>query len=227
SHWEMPSIQAGYEMMHRQDVDRPGHTIIDKSELDMLFRTVEIPPYWRSRLTKIAYMPYTRVDVRRMHDMGVLSDEELVWAYRDVGYDEEHALKMAEFTIRYNQGADKELTRGQILTGFKEKIVTRADALILLQNIDYSEAQAEYFIVLEEYKEAKDYQDDLITNVKERYQNNFINDFEARAKLNALNLPAVQVNVLMDKWQLKRMVDVKLPSKTDLDKFLLNKIINI
>jgi len=156
-----------------------------------------------------------------------LTDEELVWSYKDLGYDEEHAIKMKDFTIRYNQGADKELTRGQIMTGFKEKIITRADALTLLQDLDYSQAQAEYFIVLEEYKEAKNYQDDIIDNIKTRYQNNFINDFDAKSKLNALNLPATQVNLLMDKWQLKRMIDVKLPSKTDLDKFLLNKIINL
>ncbi|GAI72398.1 unnamed protein product, partial [marine sediment metagenome] len=71
AHWETPSIQAGYEMLHREDPERPGQSIIDEEELDMLYRTVEIPPYWRSRLTKIAYLPYTRVDVRRMHDMGV------------------------------------------------------------------------------------------------------------------------------------------------------------
>jgi len=227
AHWEMPSIQAGYDMLHRQDVDRPGQTIINLSELDMLFKTVEIPPYWRDKLTKIAYLPYTRVDVRRMHDMGVLTDEELVWSYKDLGYDEEHAIKMKDFTIRYNQGADKELTRGQIMTGFKEKIITRSDTLTLLQDLDYSQAQAEYFIVLEEYKEAKNYQDDVIDNIKTRYQNNFLNDFDAKSKLNALNLPATQVNLLMDKWQLKRMIDVKLPSKTDLDKFMLNKIINL
>ena len=83
AHWDQPSIQQGYEMLHRQDVNNPGNTIINMEELDMLFRIVEIPPFWRERLTKIAYQPYTRVDVRRMHAVGVVSDEELIWAYRD------------------------------------------------------------------------------------------------------------------------------------------------
>lgn len=227
AHWETPSIQAGYEMLHREDPDRPGQSIIDESELDMLYRTVEIPPYWRSRLTKIAYQPYTRVDVRRMHDMGVLNDAQLIQSYKDLGYDQEHAEKMAEFTVRYNQGADKELTRGQILTGYKEKILIRQDAMTLLTDLDYSEAQAEYYLLTEDYKEAKDLQDDLLTNIKDRFQNNFADEFETRSRLNSLNLTGERIAILMDKWKIKKLIDVKLPSKSDLDKFLAAKIITL
>ncbi|GAH80833.1 unnamed protein product, partial [marine sediment metagenome] len=91
AHWEPPSIQAGYEMLHRG--------VIDARELFDLYRTVEIPPFWRDKLTKIAYNPFTRVDVRRMHKAGVLSEAELLRAYMDVGYDAEKAGKMTEFTI--------------------------------------------------------------------------------------------------------------------------------
>ena len=54
-----------------------------------------------------------------------------------------------------------------------------------------------------------------------------MNEFECRAKLNQLNLPAEQTAILMDKWKLKKMIDVKLPSKTDLDKFIKNGIITV
>lgn len=218
AHWEQPSIEMGFEMLHRG--------IIDYDTLDMLFRTVEIPPFWREKLTKIAFNPFTRVDARRMHDLGVLKDHELVKVYMDQGYDEWHAERMADFTIRYNRQHEKELTKAQIITGYKEKLMTKNDALDLLMQLDYKEAQAEYLLLLEDYKEAKDLQDDLIDNIKDRYQNNLFTDFEARAKLNELNLPAVQVDVLMDKWKIKRFEDRKLPSKSDLDKMVKARIIN-
>ena len=227
AHWETPSIQMGFEMFHREDPDRPGQSIIDESELDMLYRTVEIPPYWRSRITKIAYQPYTRVDVRRMHDMGVLTDAQLIQSYKDLGYDQEHAEKMGEFTVKYNQGAAKELTRGQIVGGYKDKILTRADALTLITDLGYTEAQAEYFILTEDYNEAKDLQDEMLTNIKDRFQNNLADEFTTRSQLNSLNLTGDRIAVLMDKWKIKKMIDVKVPSKTDLDKFLLNKIITL
>lgn len=218
AHWDQPSIQAGYEMLHRE--------VIGLEALNMLFKTVEIPPFWRDKLIKIAYQPYTRVDVRRMHDMGVLDDEALIKSYKDLGYDEEHALKMAQFTVRYNRQGDKELSMSQVLKGYKENLIDKEDAKDLLIQLEYTEAQADYFIVFEDYKEAKEYQDDIITNIKERYQNNLIDDFDAQSRLNALNLPAKQVSLLMDRWQIQRFEDRKLPSKTDLDKFLKNKIIN-
>jgi len=218
AHWDQPSIQAGYEMLHRD--------VIGLEALNMLFKTVEIPPFWRDKLIKIAYQPYTRVDVRRMHDMGVLDDDELIRSYMDLGYDEEHALKMAQFTVRYNRQGDKELSMSQVLKGYRENLIEKDDAKDLLMQLEYTEAQTDYFIILEDYKEEKEYQDDLIANIKDRYQNNLIDDFDAQSRLNQLNLPAKQVTVLMDKWQIQRFEDRKLPSKTDLDKFLRFKVIN-
>jgi len=59
-------------------------------------------------LEKIIYEPYTRVDARRMWALGVISDEELERNYRDLGYDEEHARKMALWTKVYERLPDLE-----------------------------------------------------------------------------------------------------------------------
>jgi hypothetical protein len=227
AHWETPSIGQGFEMLHREDVDRPGQSIISLDELDMLYRTVEIPPYWRDRLTKIAYAPYTRVDVRRMHDMGVLTDRELIQSYKDLGYDQVHAEKMADFTIRYNRQGDKELTKSQILAGYKEKVFSKEEAKQFLIDIEYPDALTDYLILMEDYKEAKDLQDDILSNIKDRYQNNLADEFTTRSRLNGLNLTGERIALLMDKWKIKKMIDVKVPSKSDLDKFLVAKIIDL
>jgi len=219
AHWEQPPIGQGFEMLHRG--------VIGMEELDMLYRTVEIPPYWRDKLTAIAYMPYTRVDVRRMHDMGVLTDEELIKSYMDLGYDHEHAVKMSEFTKRYNQGAEKELTKSNIIQGYKDKLFSRTDAIELLAGIDYNADLAEYYLVTEDYKEAKDLQDDLIDNIRDRYQNNLIDFIEARRLLDNLNLPAVKRQSLLDKWEINVFKNRKLPSRGDLSKMLLQGIITV
>lgn len=227
AHWETPSIQAGYDMLHREDPDRPGESIISLDELDMLYRTVEIPPYWRDKLTKIAYLPYTRVDVRRMHDMAVLTDKELIQSYKDLGYDQVHAEKMADFTIRYNRQGDKELTKSQILKGYSEKVFSKEDAKHFLLDLEYPDALADYLILMEDYKEAKDLQDDVLDNIKIRYQNNMADEFETRSRLGQLNLTGERIALLMDKWKIKKMIDVKVPSKSDLDKFKAAKIIDL
>lgn len=218
AHWNEPSIGQGYEMLHRG--------VIDLKTLELLYRTVEIPPMWRDKLTQIAYMPYTRVDVRRMHEMGVLSDDDLLRAYLDLGYDEEHASKMVEFTIKYNQDNDKQLSKEQIQNGYADNIISRDDALTLLKKLGYTDQQVEFFITYIDYQKAKDIQDDKIDNIKELYLNNFIDDFDCKARLDALNLPAERTAALLEKWQIYRLKDKKLPSKTDLDKFFKAGIID-
>jgi len=218
SHWDQPSIGMGYEMLHRG--------VIDLDTLDMLYRTVEIPPFWRDKLTKIAYNPYTRVDVRRMHDLGILSDDELIKSYKDLGYDDEHALNMARFTVQYNREHDKELTKSQIISGYNDKLITREDASTLIQDLDYSEAQTEYLLTLEDYKEVKEVQDMMVKNIQGRFENNYINEFEARDKLGQMNLSALKIDTMIEKWKISVFDDQKLPSKTDLDKLYLAQIID-
>lgn len=96
SHWVLPSPTAAYEMLHRG--------IIDENELDDLLRAADYPEFWRERLQAISYSPYTRVDVRRMHALGVLDDDGVKRAYMDIGFDEEKAETMLQFTKVYNQG---------------------------------------------------------------------------------------------------------------------------
>jgi len=218
AHWETPSIEQGFEMLHRG--------VIDFKELDDLFRTVEIPPFWRDKLTKIAYMPYTRVDTRRMHDMKVLSEEELIAAYKDQGYDDERALKMAQFTVKYNKQHDKDLTKSEILTGFREHLISHEDAHSMLVDMEYDDNEAEYLLAYEQYKINKKLQEKMISGVERRFVNNIIDEFEARNRLGKLNLDGITIDILIDEWKLDRIEDIKQPSKTDLDKFLKAGIIN-
>lgn len=218
AHWDQPSIMQGYEMLHRG--------VIGLDALNMLFKTVEIPPFWRDKLTEIAYMPYTRVDVRRMHKTGVLTDADLLKAYMDVGYDLEHATKMAEFTKLHNLGAEKDLSKGEILKGYREGILSNTETESYLTDLGYSKDEAEYYITLEDYKEAKSFQNDKIKIIESQYKKNVIDAFEARRQLDFLDLPAKETNLLMERWKVKRISNTKMPSKEDLTKFFGAGIIN-
>lgn len=225
-HWMQPSIQQGFEMLHRYDPDKEGEKIITPEILDTLFRIVEIPPYWRDKLTKIAYMPFTRVDVRRMHKMGVLSDEALIRAYEEVGFDRTHAEKMADFTIKFNRGGDKDLTKAEVLKGYSEGLIQIQDTKELLINMGYSENEAVYLTTYEEYKKDKNLQDIVLKNTQSRFEGNLLTEQQTIEKLNTLNLSGNHINVLMEKWRINRFEDMKIPSKADLGKFLISEIID-
>lgn len=218
AHWEPPSLQIMLEGLHR------GAATWDEVELYM--RLVEIPPRFRELIKDMAYIVPTRVDTRRMHQLGVISDQELVNIYKAQGYDDFYAQKMAEFTIRYNMQVAKKLTKAEVLSGYREGALTEDVAKKLLAKLGYSETQAQYIIVMEDLKIEQDYQKRIVNNIKDRYVNNLIEDYEARDSLNKLDLPARQVNLYMDEWKIDKYLDMKLPSKTDLGKMYFFKVIN-
>ena len=149
SHWDLPSATMGFEMLHRR--------IIDEDELKLLLRALDVMPFWREKMIQLSYRPYTRVDIRRMYNMGILSEDDVFNAYLDIGYDAEHARNLTEFTIRY-YSADEEteldeyrkLSRTLIIKAYERGLSTRDEALNQLNEIGYSPEDAEFLIQLAE-----------------------------------------------------------------------------
>jgi hypothetical protein len=218
SHWEQPSIQMGYEMLHRGQIGLP--------ELDLLYRTVEIPKFWRDKLTAIAYTPLTRVDVRRMHKIGVLDEQGVFNSYKAIGFNDEHAGLMTKFTVEYNQGDDKELTKGEVLKSYKKRAIDHDTAKSLLMQVHYDEDTAEYYLEFADYEVTLDMQDQQVDNIKNRYINRLITRSEAQQQLDALDLPSPQVKLYLEQWDITLFKNTKLPSKDDLKKFIQARIIN-
>ena len=106
AHWVLPSIGQLNEMLHRGE--------IDIAEWERFVRFNDFDPSSIDRLRAIIYSPFTRVDARRMHKLGVLNDVELLQAYADIGYfaptvtgpdGREHAVEVADpdFTVHKAQ----------------------------------------------------------------------------------------------------------------------------
>jgi len=218
AHWDQPSIGQGFEMLQRG--------VIEWDELDMLFRTVEIPPYWRKKLTQIAYNPIGRVDLRRINKAQVIKDDELAAYYEKMGYSPQNALIMAEWTVAYNADEDKQLAKGQIIDAYDKRAINRDDTAELLASLGYGEAQVEFMLTMADYQENIDLQTEMIANIKDRFLENLIDKNSAELQLNKLNLSGQRVSVLLARWETLAYKDRKMPSKTDLDKFYKAGIIN-
>jgi len=148
ANWIMPSPNQGFEMFQRG--------IIDETQLNLLLKSLDIVPKWRDYLVQLNYNTITRVDVRRMHDMGFLTDDETRKRYRDVGYSPSDAQLMLEWTKAYNSdggetGRDstRQLTISMIIRGYKNNLLTETEAISRLMNLGYSQENASYILELE------------------------------------------------------------------------------
>lgn len=217
-HWQQPGLDLMFRAFHRR--------FIDEDTLKTFMKTIEIPPYLRDIMVGIAYTPLTRVDIRRMYEDGVLDIDHVYSAYLDHGYSPENATLMTQWTIRYAEPNEKELSRVQITNLYIDGHLSRADTLSMLIKLGYPEHRADLLVTYAEYKEIKDEIDEAVDNIKIYFQNNLISKEEARTRLNQLNVPSNRITILIERWNIKNISDTKLPSKTDLDKFYRKGIID-
>lgn len=145
AHWRLPSAEQGFEMNHRG--------VITNEELALLLRTLDYSPPWRDKLLAISYNPLTRVDVRRMYQLGVLDRDQVKRAYLDIGYSEENAEALTLFTEQLKtKGIDEDslelkgLTRAAILNFYDDGVVNRGRAFELLGAMGLSEDTSELYL---------------------------------------------------------------------------------
>lgn len=200
AHWELPSLEMGFEMLHRTNV---GDTAIDD-----LMKAQDIMPFWRPFIKQITYRPYSRVDVRRMHRVGVLSPGEVKRAYLDLGYDDDKAQHMTDFTILYNQPQHKNLTRTDIEKSRKAYLISHHDAVIALINLGYSTEDAGIIIARIEHQQQAETEKLKIDSIHKNFILGKVSDHATTDALTKAGLEADNVNALMINWRLEKQMHV-------------------
>jgi len=89
AHWVLPSPTQMYRMLWRG--------LITLDELDAGLKAADYSPAWRDRLRDIAYLPLTRVDLRRMLDAKVIDRAEVKKGYKAIGYTDANAELLTQF----------------------------------------------------------------------------------------------------------------------------------
>jgi len=213
SHWELPSILQVFEMLHRR--------VIDQDTLNMFLKAKDVMPYWRDKLTQISYNPLTRVDVRRMYSVGVLDREGVKNSYLDIGYDDQNAELMTEFTIRYENDSMEGLTRATVVNAYKDSIISREELSEYLKGFGYTDEVVEFWLNNADYErtleEIKLYKDDLI----QLFKKGAVSIDDIRNFLLAEDLPATYIDRVIAEAITLKAERTKVPTKEDISNWLV------
>ena len=224
AHWSLPSVQMGFEMLHRG--------VIDEEQLNTLLRALDIMPGWREPLTQISYTPFTRVDIRRMHRLGVLDEGEVLRSYKDIGYDDEKARTQLEFVLAANKEDElvtldvaSDLTRSSILGFYADGIINRGTAFALLTQAGINVAASELFLLGADFDIERRDRGEQVTLILDRFR--FVGQSlnESADQIRALGLETRERQLALLELERLSQMETKLPSKADLDKFLKAGII--
>ncbi len=200
SHWSLPSATQGFEMLHRG--------AITQDELNMLLRALDIMPFWREKLTHIAYRRLTRVDIRRMYKAGVLTAEQVYESYLQHGYTDENAKRMTEFTVQWATPAHASITRSDILTAYKGRMISREEASTLLSDMGEAYFHREFMLTAVDYKKGLELTEAKISGIRNLYKRRVYTMDKTRDELLKLDLPSEEVDTLMEKWYFEVAAEV-------------------
>jgi hypothetical protein len=192
AHWTLPSRTQGYEMLHRG--------IITEAELTQLLRADDVMPGWISNLIDLAYSPLTRVDVRRMYRDGVLNKAEVVRSYKDLGYNQENATRLAEWVSTQKTITEREFTKAEIVQLYEARTMPKTEAEASLTQLGYDAQEIEYILALADYRRDKARRTKAINVTKGRYLARQITDVEASNRLDEMGVPATERDDLIDEW---------------------------
>lgn len=217
-HWDVPGLSQMFEMFHRGVIDERG--------LLSAFRTAEVPPFWRDKLLAISYNPLPRVDIRRMHAVGLLDEGQLVRRYRDIGFSPQDAALMAEFTIRFNQPEERQASKAEIVDLYENRALTRAEAEAMLRDIGMPNSVVGLVLDLADLRNSKRAQNLATQRVRSQYVRFRLSLQEADAALDRLRVPPDEKEELLNIWTLEREISEAELSVAQLQRFARKGIIS-
>ncbi len=218
AHWNLPSFTEGIAMFQRG--------IIDHEDLVTLLKALDVMPYWRDKLIQMTYSLYDRVDIRRMYRVGVLDEQGVYEAYRQLGYDEDKAKKITDFVVKEYGSENKDLTKTQIIDGYEVRLLSKDETIQALKDLGYSEHDAEFLIAYSDYKYSKKIKNLTIKNIEEMYKVGVIDDTETITRLDELNIPSEQAETFLREWQIKYTLPTSEFPTTDLHKLFHKGLID-
>ena len=234
AHWELPSPTQVYEMLHRlnPDVLKVRGSAYEEMglELDKLQTTKETVEFylkqadydkrWRQRLLAISYNPLTRVDLRRIYELGLIDDNELLARLMEVGYTKKDAELMLEFYKTFRQEEARTFAKTEIKYLLYYGIINETEAKIMLERLGYTEEDAKTMIELWKVKLAEKDMRETQKYVRDAYALGEITREEAERILKEAGLSKEVITIVLDKEDKRRLSSQKLPSPSTIVKWL-------
>ena len=219
AHWVLPSINMGFEMLHRR--------IIDEGTVSNLLKALDIMPYWRDLLIQLSYNPLTRVDVRRMYRTGTLDEEEVHSAFLDIGYSPENADRLLDFTMKFENEDRLGLSRAAIIKAYKNDIISDTELKTNLETLGYSESTVNFWVSMSAFDKEMNELKTIEKTLKAQYLAGHIDIDDVRNALTKYDIPATYLQSVVTRIELSYNEKLAEASKADLVAWLKGGVVAV
>lgn len=219
AHWTLPGLLQVREMYHRG--------IVKEGDVLLYLKAADLPAFWRENLVKWMYSEITRVDVRRLYDLGIIDYPDVYQRYLKLGYTSDDSTLMTQWTIATYQEKDRELTKSDILGMYKEGILNDDETRNYLSALDYRQADIELLMVRVELNRAAEYEKQIISNVKKLFMLGEYTRTDVFSALGKIDTPATFIHQSLQVWDLEKLAKVRIPTITQLRDMVKGNVISI
>jgi len=143
SHWILPSAGQGFEMRHRG--------IIDEEKLMLLLRAQDYVPGWRSEMMQISFKLIPRRALGKLVRQDLYQYGKTKKAYQDLGYSPRDAGVFAKSVHMDAIEDDRQVTKGDILSGYRRGVIPVSTAREMLGKLRYSDIAISFMITQTDY----------------------------------------------------------------------------
>lgn len=217
AHWMLPSPMQGFEMLHRD--------IVDKDTLSLLLKSLDIMPYWREQLIKLSYNIPTRVDTRRMFERDLIDRDKVLELYRYQGYSPDDAELMTKFAEMLKTDETAGITRAAVQKAFMNYLIDETELHAFFVSFGYGEDVVNFWMEMSVYERTAKEIDAAKSELINRYNLGDITIDDLNMELTGLNLPSYYIEQTVRDVEQKQSVKLKLPARSDLETWLKLNII--
>lgn len=219
AHWSLPGLVQVREMFHRG--------IIDEGIVNVYLKAADYPVFWRKSIIEWMYQEITRVDVRRIYDLGLIGPEEVFERYLKLGYNAEDAGLMTEWTVAEYSDAERQLTKTDILNMYQAGILDENESTIYLTALGFRNDDIALLLAHRELKRQEAWESSIIKIVKDMFIGGIIDETEVFIELGKLDTPANFIEQSLSVWRLEKKRKVVVPTTTQLRDMVLGEVISI
>jgi hypothetical protein len=198
AHWTIPSpgqLLDFYHRLRKLPVGDAARVTIEEVRASLLQQ--DILPRWIDKFIAVSYRPMGRIDLRRSYAVGTTTEQELVDGFTQLGYSDEVAEKLKQFT---KQQVRVSLLNSREVRLYQSGGSNRAETIERLVSRGVSGDDASWVIdrAIRDLGFAS--RAVCVRGIRRRYLTGDLDATETEAELHVLGLDKTQIDLFINAW---------------------------
>ncbi len=181
--------------------------------------------WWRLESRLAEYIPPPRT-VTAMVREGALTDDEALALFKQAGLSEQLAAAYLHAAHHQKLQADKLLAKADIEQLYRDHVISGDEATSALKVLGWTDTEIPLLLALQDVKRSITALNQAIGRVHNLYVNHKIDKGQALNALNALHVPAAQIQQMIPDWDIERSSNVKVLTPAEIAAALFYKVID-